>query len=96
MGFRYSEAKNTLQLARAFVAGGEIERAEQTLAHVSELAETLDGRDLPAHLEEARAELAARRGDGEGAARAWREAARLHRENGEAWLATQAEARIAS
>jgi ATP/maltotriose-dependent transcriptional regulator MalT len=96
MGFQYSEARNTLQLARAFVAGGKIERAEETLARVSELAATLEARDLPAHLEEARAELAARRGDPEAAARAWREAARRHRENGEEWLATQAEARIAS
>ncbi|MEN8160952.1 MAG: hypothetical protein ABFS41_12835, partial [Myxococcota bacterium] len=96
MGFRYSEARNSIQLARAFVAGGEAERAEETLARTSELARALDARDHLAALEEVRAELAALRGDTAGTARAWREAARRHRENGEEWLARQAEARIAS
>jgi hypothetical protein len=96
MGFLYSEARHTLLLARSFVAGGDIERAEATLTHVSQLAATLDGRDLSANLEEARAELAAARGDRSAEEHAWREAARRHRENGEEWLATQAEARIAS
>jgi hypothetical protein len=64
------------------------------LAGVEEVARALGARDPLTSIKEARAEFAARRGDGEAAARAWREAARLHRENGEEWLATQAEARI--
>jgi hypothetical protein len=50
--------------------------------------------DLLPRIEEARAELAQRRGDIGGCERAWRAAARIHRENGEEWLAAQAEARI--
>ena len=43
---------------------------------------------------EARAELAKHSGDASGCERALRAAARLHRDNGEEWLAAQAEARI--
>jgi adenylate cyclase len=95
MGFRHSEARNAIQLARALAASGDTERAAATLAGVEEVARALGTRDHLTSITEARAELAARRGDGEAAARAWREAARLHRENGEEWLATQAEAQIA-
>ena len=62
----------------------------------SELATALDARDLLPRIEEARAELARHRNDAAGCERALRTAARLHRENGEEWLATQAEARIGS
>jgi ATP/maltotriose-dependent transcriptional regulator MalT len=96
MEFRHAEAKSTIQLARAFAAGGDAGGAEEALARAAELSIELDARDHLAAIEEARAELATCRGDAVSAERAWREAARLHRKNAEEWLATQAEARIAS
>jgi hypothetical protein len=96
MGYRYSEATNLVALATVLVAGGNAAGAEATLAHALELATALNARDLLPSIEEARAELARHRKDAAGCERALRAAARLHRENGEAWLATQAEARIAS
>jgi class 3 adenylate cyclase len=94
MGYRHAEASNGVWLARALVAGGDAAGAESALAHASELATALDARDLPPRIEEARAELARRAGDTAACERALRNAARLHRENGEEWLATQAEARL--
>jgi class 3 adenylate cyclase len=96
MGYRHAEATNLVVLARALVAGGDAAGADATLAHASELATALDARDLPPRIEEARAELARHRHDDVECERALRAAARLHRENGEEWLATQAEARIGS
>jgi tetratricopeptide (TPR) repeat protein len=96
LGFRYAETHYTLLLARALVAGGDAAGAERALVRAAELATELDARDHLATLEEVRAELAALRGDGSGAERAWREAARRHRENGEEWLAEQAEGPVAS
>lgn len=58
-------------------------------------AQALGARDLPPHLEEARAELARARGETAASGRALR-AAELHRASGEEWLATQAEARVGS
>jgi len=83
-------------LARALVAGGNAAGADTTLVQASELATALDARDLAPRIEEARAELARYRNDAAGCERALRTAARLHRENGEEWLAAQAEARIGS
>ena len=96
MGHRHAEATNLTALAQALVAGGDAAAAEATLAHASELATAMNARDLPPRIEEARAEVARRRNDPAGCERALRTAARLHRENGEEWLATQAEARIGS
>ena len=76
-------------LRRRRASGGEA-----ALADASELATALDARDLLPRIEQARAEIARHRDDNAGCERALREAARLHRENGEEWLATQAEARI--
>jgi hypothetical protein len=58
------------------------------------LAHTTRGRGLLSAGRLVRAELAQRRGDRVACERALRTAARLHRENGEEWQATQAEARI--
>jgi class 3 adenylate cyclase len=96
MGYRHAEATNLIALARALVADGDAAGADATLAQASELATAIDARDLLPRIEEARAELARRRRDDVGCERALRAAARLHRENGEEWLATQAEARIGS
>jgi hypothetical protein len=94
MGYRHAEATNQIQVARVLVAGGDAAAAESALAHASELATALAARDLPPLIEEARAELARRAGDAATCERTLRNAARLHRENGEEWLATQAEARL--
>jgi tetratricopeptide (TPR) repeat protein len=94
MGYRHAEATNEILLARALVAGGDAAGAENALVHASALATALAARDLPPLIEEARAELARRAGDAAACERALRTAARLHRENGEEWLATQAEARL--
>jgi ATP/maltotriose-dependent transcriptional regulator MalT len=97
MGYRHSEATNLILLARALLAGGDANGADATLAHASELATAMaDARDLPPRIEEVRAELARHRNDVAGCARSLRTAAKMHRENGEEWLATLAEARIGS
>jgi tetratricopeptide (TPR) repeat protein len=94
LGYRHAEARNLVGLVRALVAGGEAAGAAATLAQALELATALDARDLLPRIEEARADLARHRNDAAGCERALRTAARLHRANGEEWLATQAEARI--
>jgi hypothetical protein len=86
----YSKVDPELDPLRADAAG-----AEAALGRASELATALDARDLLPRVEEARAELARPGKDAAGSERALRTAARLHRENGEEWLAAQAEARIA-
>jgi hypothetical protein len=94
MGYRHSEAKNGILMARAPAAGGDAAGAESALACASELATALAARDLLPSAEEARAELAPLRGDDAACEQALCAAARMHRENGEEWLATQAEGRI--
>jgi hypothetical protein len=94
LGYRRAEATNTLWLARAQIAAGALADAEAGIAGAAERAKALDARDLLPLIEEARAELARARGDAAGCERTLRAAARLHRENGDDWLATQAEARI--
>jgi len=94
MGYRHSEAKSGILLARTLVASGDSAGAESALALASELVTELDARDLLPLVEEARAELAHLRNDATGCERALHAAARMHRENGEEWLATQAEARF--
>jgi class 3 adenylate cyclase/tetratricopeptide (TPR) repeat protein len=94
-GYRHSEATNALWLARAQIAAGDLADAEAGIADAADRAKELDARDLLPVIEEARAELARSRGDAAGCERALREAVRLHRENGDAWLAAQAEARLA-
>jgi hypothetical protein len=69
--------------------------AEAGIADAADRAKALEARDLLPCIEAARAELARSRGDTAGCERALRDAARLHRENGDAWLATQVEARLA-
>ena len=96
LGYRHAEATNGHWLARAQIAAGDLAAAVTELDRAAEQAAALDARDLLPCIEEARAELARRGGDTAGCERALRAAARLHRENGEEWLATQAEARIAS
>jgi len=96
IGFRHSEAANGLWLARAQIAAGDLADAEAGIADAADRARALDARDLLPCIEEARAELARSRGDVAGCEHALRDAARLHRENGDAWLATQVEARIVS
>ena len=94
-GFPRVEVTHALWLARAQIAAGDGASAEAGIGRVAEQALALGLRDLLPGVEEARAELARSRGDAAGCERALRAAARLHRENGEEWLATQAEARIA-
>jgi class 3 adenylate cyclase/tetratricopeptide (TPR) repeat protein len=94
LGYRHSEATNALWLARARIAAGDLADAEAGIADAADRAKALDARDLLPDIEEARAELARSRGDTAGCERALRAAARLHRENGDEWLATQVEARI--
>ena len=94
-GYRHAEATNGLWLARAQIAAGDLANAESGIGRVAEQAAALGARDLLPVIEEARAELAQHRGDASGSEHALRAAARLHRENGDAWLAAQAEARIA-
>jgi len=96
MGLRHSEAKNRIQLARALIARGDVAGAEAEITRGSELAEAVDAHDLRASLAAVRAERSTALGDAEGAARAWVEAARLHRDRGEEWLAALAAARIPS
>ncbi len=96
MGYRHAEASNGISLARALVAGGDAAGAEATLASAAESASALNARDLLPRVEEARAEISRHRNDDAGCEHALRAAARLHRENGEEWLATQAEAKITS
>jgi tetratricopeptide (TPR) repeat protein len=97
MGYRNGEATNLLVLASSLLAAGDVDGGEARLAQASALAAAMpDARDLPPRIEEAHAELARHRRDAVGCERALREAARMHRENGEEWLAAQAEARIAS
>jgi len=96
MGYPHAEATNLVALAVALTASGNAESAEATLSRATALTTQLEARDLPPLIEEARAELARLRDDAAGRERALRAAARLHRENGEEWLAAQAEARIAS
>ena len=95
MGLRYGEAACQVALARALVASQDSEAAEAALTRAAELAAAVGARDLPPRIEEARAELAQLRGDAAGRERALREAAQLHRDNGEEWLEAQAEARLA-
>jgi hypothetical protein len=94
MGYRHAQATNQIALARVLVAGGDTSGAEALLARATDLAAAMDARDLPPLIEEARAELARRLGDDPACEHALRTAARLHRQNGEEGLATQAEARI--
>jgi tetratricopeptide (TPR) repeat protein len=94
MGFRHSEARNGILMARALAAAGDAAGAASALTHASELATALAARDLLPSVEEARAELARLRGDHAVCERALRAAARMHRENGEEWQAKEAEARI--
>ncbi len=94
MGYRHAEATHLILLAGALVAHGDAAGGEATLDQASELAAVMNARDLLPRIEEARAELARCRHDGVGCERALRAAAQMHRENGEEWLATQAEARI--
>jgi class 3 adenylate cyclase len=94
MGLRHGEATCQVALARALVASQDSEAAEAALARAAQLAAATGARDLPPRLEEARAELAQLRGDTAGRERALRAVARLHRENGEEWLAAQAEASV--
>jgi class 3 adenylate cyclase/tetratricopeptide (TPR) repeat protein len=96
IGYRHAEAINLVALARVLAAGADAAGADAALARASELAAVLDARDLPPCIEEVRAELARRRRDDAGCERAVRAAARLHRDNGEEWLATQAEERVGS
>jgi class 3 adenylate cyclase/tetratricopeptide (TPR) repeat protein len=96
MEYRHSEARLLTSLARALAAHGDDAGGEAALARGAELTTALDARDLLPLVEEARAELTRRRGDVTGWERTLREAARMHRENGEEWLAAQAEARITS
>lgn len=93
-GFRYGEATGALWLARGQIAAGDLASADAGIARVAEEATALAARGLRPVVEEARAELARSRGDAAGCERALRAAARLHRENGDEWLATQAEAGI--
>jgi adenylate cyclase len=94
LGYRHAETTSLIACARALLARGDLTGADATLTLASELATAMDARDLLPRLEEVRAELARSRHDEVGYERALRTAARLHRENGEEWLATQAEARI--
>ncbi len=96
MGYRHGEARNQIALAQALVADGELDGAEVALERASELSKATSARGLPPLIEEARAELARQRRDAAACERALRNAARLHRENGEEFQATQAEARIGS
>jgi hypothetical protein len=96
LGYRYAEATNALWLARAQIAAGDGASAEVGIDRVAEQAAALAARDLLPCIEEVRAEVARSRGDAAMCERALREAARLHRENGEEWLAAQAEAQIAA
>jgi tetratricopeptide (TPR) repeat protein len=97
MGYRHGEATNLLLLAHALLASGDVDGGGARLAQASALAAAMpDARGLAPRIEEAHADLARRRRDAVGCERALREAARMHRENGEEWLATQAEAQIAS
>jgi hypothetical protein len=89
-GYRHAEARNGIWLARALIAAG----GEMALVRTAELATAIEARDLRGVLEEVRAELAELRGDTAAAELSRREAARLHRDNGEEWLASQVEARI--
>ena len=94
MGLLHAEATNEIMLVRALVAAGNVDGADADVTRAATLSAELGARDLPPRLEEARAELARWRKDETGHERALRHAAELHRENGEEWLATQAEARI--
>jgi adenylate cyclase len=95
MGYRHGESTNLLMLACSLLAAGDVDGAEARLAQASALAAAMpDAHDLPPRIEETHAELARHRRDAVGCERALREAARMHRENGEEWLAAQAEARI--
>jgi class 3 adenylate cyclase len=94
MGFRHAEASNTIWLVHALIGGGDLSAAAEVFGRASEQVAALDARDLPPRLEEARAELARHSGDSAACERALREAARLYSENGEPWLASQAEAGI--
>jgi hypothetical protein len=97
MGYRNGEATTLLALACSLLAAGDVDGAEARLAQASALAAAMpDARELPPRIEEIHADLARHRRDAVGCERALREAARMHRENGEEWLAAQAEARIAS
>jgi hypothetical protein len=80
-------------LTRVLLARGDPEAAA-ALARAEEQMSRLETRELPPRIEKARAELARARGDAATCERALREAARLHRANGEPWLAIQAESRI--
>jgi class 3 adenylate cyclase/tetratricopeptide (TPR) repeat protein len=94
MGYRHAEAKNLVALAVALTLSGEADRAAAALTEAAELTTQIGARDLPPFVEEARAALARLRGDAASHERALREAARLHRENGEEWLAAQAEKKL--
>jgi class 3 adenylate cyclase len=94
VGYQRAEATNALWLARAQIAAGALADAEAGIAGAAERAKALDARELLPLIEEARAELARACGDAAACERALRAAARLHRENGDDWLATRAEARI--
>jgi len=94
LGYRYSEASHRVLLTRALLADGDVAGATEAFARAEDRVSQTDARDLPPRLEEARAEFARACGDTAACASALREAARLHRANGEPWLASQAEARI--
>jgi hypothetical protein len=94
MGLRHGEATCQVALARALVGSRDSAGATAALPRAAELATASNTRDLPPPIEESRAELAQLCGDTAGRDRALREAARLYRENGEEWLAAQAEARV--
>jgi len=96
IGYAHSEATSGLWLARAQIAAGDLANAETGIAVAADRAKALGARDLLPGIEEARAELARSRGDAAGCEHALRAAAHLHRENGDEWLASQAETRIAS
>jgi tetratricopeptide (TPR) repeat protein len=96
VGYRRAEATNALWLARAQIAAGDLASAEIGIDRVAEQATALEARDLLPVVEEARAALARSRDDAAGCERALRAAARLHRKNGEEWLAVQVEAGIDS
>ncbi len=96
IGYPHAEATNGLWLARSRIAAGDLADAEAGIARAAAQAAALGAGNLLPEIEVARAELARSRGDTAGCEHALRAAARLHRENGDEWLAAQAEARIGS
>jgi hypothetical protein len=95
MGYAHSEATNLVALAAALTASRDARGGENALTRATELTAQSRVRDLPPLIAEARAELARLCDDETGREVALREAARLHRENGDEWLAAEAEAGLA-